>query len=309
MAAGNPVIVRPASQTPVSSLILAGVVLDAGWPPAAMSVLPSATGDASLLVEDDRIRLLSFTGSPGVGWDLKRRAGRKRVTLELGGNAAVIVHSDADLEYAAERIAWGGFSYSGQSCISVQRVFVQAAVYARFADILLRRVRSLKSGDPLDQETDIGPVIDRMAAERIREWVDEARAAGARVLTGGTTNGGVWEPTVLDNVAPNLRVNCQEIFGPVLVLFRYEHAADAIAAAGDTPFGLQAGIFTHDQRIIDAAIENLEVGGVMVNDVSTYRIDHMPYGGVKLSGFGREGVRYAIEDMTESKLVTYNRRW
>lgn len=308
LAAGDPVIIRPASQTPASSLLLAEIILRAGWPPAAISVVPSSTSDAAPLIEDDRIRLLSFTGSPAVGWDLKRRAGRKRVTLELGGNAAVIVHSDADLEYAAERIAWGGFSYAGQSCISVQRVFVHAPVYDRFTEIFLGRVRALKSGAPLDESTDVGPVIDRTVARRIEEWMEEARAAGARVLAGGAARGSVWEPTVLDNIDAGLRVSCQEVFAPLVVLFRYENVPDAIAAADASDFGLQAGIFTHDERIITAAVEGMNVGGVMVNDVSTFRIDHMPYGGVKLSGFGREGVRYAIEEMTELKLITYNRR-
>jgi len=308
MAAGDPIIIRPASQTPVSSLLLARLILQAGWPADAVSVIPSTTADASPLVEDDRIKLLSFTGSPAVGWDLKRRAGRKRITLELGGNAAVIVHRDADLAYAAERIAWGGFSYAGQSCISVQRVFVHAAVYDQFREQLLARVRALKTGDPLDEQTDVGPVIDRTAAERVRQWVDEARGAGARVLAGGTLHGSVLEPTLLENLQPEMKVCSQEVFAPLVGLVRYEDVADAIAAADDSDFGLQAGVFTHDERVITAAVEGIDTGGVMVNDVSTFRIDHMPYGGVKLSGFGREGVRYAIEEMTELKLVTYNRR-
>lgn len=308
MAAGDPIIIRPASQTPVSSLLLARLILQAGWPADAVSVVPSTTADAAPLVEDDRIKLLSFTGSPAVGWDLKRRAGRKRITLELGGNAAVIVHRDADLAYAAERIAWGGFSYAGQSCISVQRVFVHAAVYDEFRELLLARVRALKTGDPLDERTDVGPVIDRTAAERVRSWVDEARGAGARVLAGGTLHGSVLEPTLLEDLQPEMKVCSQEVFAPLVGLARYEDVADAIAAADDSDFGLQAGVFTHDERVITAAVEGIEAGGVMVNDVSTFRIDHMPYGGVKLSGFGREGVRYAIEEMTELKLVTYNRR-
>jgi acyl-CoA reductase-like NAD-dependent aldehyde dehydrogenase len=308
MAAGDPIIIRPASQTPVSALVLAKMILDAGWPADAISVVPSSTGDAAPLVEDDRIKLLSFTGSPAVGWDLKRRAGRKRVTLELGGNAAVIVHSDADLAYAAERIAWGGFSYAGQSCISVQRVFVHAAVYEQFRDLFVGRVKALKTGDPLDDATDVGPLIDRTAAERVHTWVDEARELGARVLTGGTLRGAVLEPTVLEDVLPRMRVSCEEVFAPLVGLVRYDDVAAAIEAVDAGDFGLQAGVFTHDERIITAAVEGIDAGGVMVNDVSTFRIDHMPYGGVKHSGFGREGVRYAIEEMTEMKLVTYNRR-
>jgi acyl-CoA reductase-like NAD-dependent aldehyde dehydrogenase len=308
LAAGDPIIIRPASQTPLSSLKLAEVVLEAGWPKDGISVVPSSTSDARPLVEDERIRLLTFTGSPAVGWDLKRRAGRKRIALELGGNAAVIVHSDADLDYAAERVAWGGFSYAGQSCISVQRIYVQDSVYDRFSQLLVTRVKNLVTGDPLDEKTDVGPLIDPTAAERVDIWLKEAKAAGARVLTGGTRRANLWEPTVLDNLQPDLQVSCQEVFAPVVGLFRYQTAEEAIAAADASDFGLQAGLFTHDDRIISAAIDAIEVGGLMVNDVSTFRIDHMPYGGVKLSGFGREGIRYAIEEMTEMKLVTFNRR-
>jgi glyceraldehyde-3-phosphate dehydrogenase (NADP+) len=308
LAAGNPIIIRPATQTPVSALKLGALAVDAGWPAAAFSVLPSTTRDASPLVEDDRIKLLSFTGSPAVGWSLKSRAGRKRVTLELGGNAAVIVHADADVDYAAERVVWGGFSYAGQSCISAQRIFVHTAVYDAFRDSLVRRAAALKAGDPLDPATDLGPVIDSVAADRIEEWLEEAVAAGAKVLTGGTRRGTVWQPTILEAAPANVRVNCQEVFAPMVTLQRYEDVDEAIAAAGAGDFGLQAGIFAHDERVIRKAIDRLEVGGIMVNDVSSFRVDHMPYGGVKLSGFGREGLRYAIEEMTEMKLVTYNRR-
>lgn len=308
LAAGDPIVVRPASQTPISSLKLAGILLEAGWPAAAISVVPSTTADATPLVEDERLKLLTFTGSPAVGWDLKRRAGRKRVVLELGGNAAVIVHGDADVEYAAERVAWGGFSYAGQTCISVQRVYVHESVYDRFSALLVARVKAMVMGDPLDERTDVGPLIDPTAAARVESWVAEATTAGARVLTGGNRRGNLWEPTVLENLKPDLQVSCQEVFAPVVGLFRYRDAAEAIAAANDSAFGLQAGLFTHDDRMVSAAIDGLEVGGLMVNDVSTFRIDHMPYGGVKLSGFGREGLRYAIEEMTEMKLVTFNHR-
>lgn len=308
LAAGNPIVIRPASQTPVSSLKLGAMLLEAGWPADAISVVPSTTADAAPLVEDERIKLLTFTGSPAVGWDLKRRAGRKRVALELGGNAAVIVHSDADLEYAAERVVWGGFSYAGQSCISVQRVYVHAAVYDRFSQMVVARVKALATGDPLDERTDVGPLIDTTAAERVERWLREASAAGARALTGGTRSGHVVQPTVLEGLRPDLKVTCQEVFAPVIGLYRYDNPAEAIAAANDSDFGLQAGLFTHDDRIITAAVEGIEVGGLMVNDVSAFRMDHMPYGGVKLSGFGREGLRYAIEEMTEMKLVTFNRR-
>ena len=308
LASGDPVIIRPATQTPVSALKLGEIAMDAGWPKEAYAVVPSTTRDAAPLVEDDRIKLLSFTGSPAVGWDLKRRAGRKRITLELGGNAAVIVHRDADISYAAERIVWGGFSYAGQSCISAQRIYVHEDIYEQFSSEILRRTKALKAGDPLSEETDLGPVIDTVAAERIEEWLEEAVASGAKVLAGGTRHGRVWQPTIVEGVPANLRVNCQEVFAPVISLLKYADVSSAIAAASASDFGLQAGIFTHDERIIAAAVDGIEAGGVMVNDVSTFRVDHMPYGGVKLSGFGREGLRYAIEEMTEMKLVTLNRR-
>lgn len=308
LAAGDSIIIRPASQTPVSALKLGEIVLQSGWPEEAIAVVPSSTDAAAALVEDDRIRLLTFTGSPAVGWGLKSKAGRKRVALELGGNAAVIVHRDADLSYAAERIVWGGFSYAGQSCISVQRVYVHDEIYDDFARELVPRVKALKVGDPLEDATDVGPLIDRAAAERVDAWVDEARQAGARVLAGGSREGNLWQPTVLDSIQPELRVSCQEVFAPLVGLYRYGDVRDAIGAADASDFGLQAGLFTHDQRVIDQAIEGIEVGGLMVNDVSTFRIDHMPYGGVKRSGFGREGLRYAIEEMTEMKLIAYNRR-
>ena len=308
LAAGDPVIIRPATQTPISALLLGQLVLDAGWPADAIAVVPSTTQDAAPLVSDERIKLLSFTGSPAVGWSLKSQAGRKRVTLELGGNAAVIVHADADVAYAAERVAWGGFSYAGQSCISAQRIYVHESIYHGFRDDLVRRVEALKTGDPLDEATDVGPVIDGVAADRIGEWLEEATRAGATLLTGGTREGRVWRPTIVESAPSNVRVNCQEVFAPVVTLQRYADVNEAIRAAGASDFGLQAGIFTHDERIIATAIDEIDAGGIMVNDVSTFRVDHMPYGGVKLSGFGREGLRYAIEEMTEMKLVTFNRR-
>jgi glyceraldehyde-3-phosphate dehydrogenase (NADP+) len=308
MAAGNPVIIRPGERTPISALKLGQIVLDAGWPKEGHAVIPSTIEDTTLLVQDERIKLLSFTGSAVVGWGLKGRVGRKRITLELGGNAAVIVHQDADVTYAAERVAFGGFSYAGQSCISAQRIYVHEAVYDAFAADLVRRTKALKAGDPLLDETDLGPVIDAVAADRIGEWLDEARAAGAKVLTGGTRQGRVWEPTVIEGAPANVRVNCREVFAPLVSLMKYRDVNEAITSANSGEFGLQAGIFTYDERVIAAAIDGIDAGGIMVNDSSTFRIDHMPYGGVKQSGFGREGLRYAIEEMTEMKLVAYNRR-
>jgi acyl-CoA reductase-like NAD-dependent aldehyde dehydrogenase len=308
LAAGDPIIIRPAGQTPVSALKLGEVVLESGWPEGGFSVVPSTVANAGRLVEDERIRLLTFTGSPAVGWSLKSRAGRKRVTLELGGNAGVIVHTDADQEYAAERVTWGGFSYAGQSCISVQRVYVHADIYDSYADKLVSRVKALKTGNPLDEDTDVGPLIDSGAAQRVENWVNQAREGGAQVLTGGSRAGSLWQPTVLANIQPSMLVSCQEVFAPLVGLYRYEDIREAITAVDTSDFGLQAGLFTHDLNVIQAAFQEIEVGGLMINDVSSFRIDHMPYGGVKQSGMGREGLRYAIEEMSELKLLTFNYR-
>jgi glyceraldehyde-3-phosphate dehydrogenase (NADP+) len=308
LAAGNPILLRPASQTPIAALKLGEIVYAAGWPADAFAVLPCSTETARPLVEDDRIKKLSFTGSPEVGWALKQRAGRKRVTLELGGNAAVIVNEDADVEYAAERVAWGGFSYAGQTCISVQRVYVHEHVYDRFVSELVRRVEELKVGDPLDPATDVGPLIDTANADRVEEWLEEAKAAGAEVLTGGERDGRVWRPTVLAGAGAELRVSCQEVFAPLLTVTAFDDVDEAIDSARRSEFGLQGGIFTNDLRVIEKAFDRIEVGGLIVNDVSAFRIDHMPYGGVRASGLGREGLRYAIEEMTELKLLAINAR-
>ena len=308
LAAGNPIIVRPASQTPLSALKLGEIILASGWPEGGFSVVPSTVANAAALVQDERIRMLTFTGSPAVGWKLKGQAGMKRVTLELGGNAGVIVHHDADLKYAAQRITWGGFSQAGQSCISVQRIYVHADIYDRFVDEFVPMVRALKTGNPLDEDTDVGPLIDRGAAERVEAWVNEARQGGAEVLAGGQRNGTLWQPTVLANIQPTMLVSCREVFAPLVGLYRYQDIRQAITAVDNSDFGLQAGLFTNDLKVIRTAFEDIAVGGLMINDVSTFRIDHMPYGGVKQSGQGREGLRYAIEEMTEMKLLTFNYR-
>ncbi|MCW5879026.1 MAG: aldehyde dehydrogenase family protein [Anaerolineales bacterium] len=308
MAAGNPIILRPASATPLSALKLGEIILEAGWPEGGYAVVPSATRDAAPLVEDPRIKLLTFTGSPAVGWALKAKAGMKRVTLELGGNAGVIVHDDADIDYAAERVAWGGFSYAGQSCISVQRVYIAQKVYEDFAEALVPRVKALVVGDPLDEKTDVGPMIDAGAAERLDNWVGEAKTGGGQVLAGGSRKGTLFQPTVLGSIDESMSVSCQEAFGPILGLYQYSDVHQAIRAVDNSEFGLQAGIFTQNMGIIQAAFEEIEVGGLMVNDVSTFRMDHMPYGGVKQSGLGREGLRYAMEEMSELKLLTFNHR-
>jgi acyl-CoA reductase-like NAD-dependent aldehyde dehydrogenase len=306
MAVGNPIILRPAPQTPITALKLGKIILEAGWPGGAISVIPTTVEDATQLVEDDRIKFLSFTGSAKVGWSLKQRAGLKPITLELGGNAATIVHRDAPVGYAASRVAWGGFTFSGQTCISVQRVYVHADIYSEFIDRLLPEVQKLKVGDPLAEETDIGPVINHTAAQRIELWLKEATDRGAKIITGGTRRGNLWEPTVAESVPEDSQLSCAEVFGPVICLCQYTDVDDALASANRSDYGLQAGLFTQDLRLIEKAFEQLEVGGLIVNDVSTFRMDHMPYGGVKRSGLGREGLRYAIQEMTETKLVVFN---
>ena len=306
LASGCPIIVRPASSTPLSALSLAEIVHESGWPKGAFSVLPSTTQAAEPLIVDERMKLLTFTGSPAVGWPLKSKAGRKRVTLELGGNAGVIVHSDADLEFAASRVVVGAFGYAGQSCISVQRAFVHSSIHAKFMDLLLAKVNALKVGDPLDDATDVGPMIDEPSAANVDEWVREAVSNGATVLAGGGRKGNLMQPTVLSNVRDDMRVCAQEVFAPLMTVVPYDDFCDAVKRVDDSDFGLQCGIFTRDIKNIWHAYEHIEVGGVIVNDVSSYRVDHMPYGGVKQSGFGREGVKYAIEEMTEPKLLVMN---
>jgi len=255
------------------------------------------------MVADDRFKLLTFTGSPTVGWRMKERAGKKKVVLELGGNAAVIVDRTADVEWAVKRILVGGFGYAGQSCISVQRIYVHEAVIDAFRERLLAGVRALKVGDPLDPTTDLGPMVDLDNARRIERWVRDATAAGGRVLAGGHADGAYFEPTVLEDVPPSAEVCSSEAFAPLVLLFPFSEFADALGAVNDSAFGLQSGVFTNDLAHAWQAFEELEVGGVVINDISSYRIDHMPYGGVKDSGLGREGLRWSIEDMTELRIM------
>jgi acyl-CoA reductase-like NAD-dependent aldehyde dehydrogenase len=303
LAAGCPVVLKPAPQTPLTSLRLAQVIEAAGWPAGALSVLPLSNEDAGKLVSDDRLKLLSFTGSTTVGWALKQKAGKKKVILELGGNAGVVVCADANLDYAAERCAMGGYTYAGQTCISVQRILVEEGAFERFTSELVSRVKRLKVGDVLDEQTDVGPLINENAAQRVVEWIDEAVKGGARVLCGGKREGGGVTPAVLTDTKPDMRVNCMEIFGPVVTAEKFQQFDDALASINKSPFGLQAGLFTRDFSKIMRAFETLEVGGLMVGEVPSWRIDQMPYGGVKDSGLGREGLRYAIEEMTEPRLL------
>ena len=306
LAAGNTIILKPASQTPLSALLLAGLIDEAGWPAGTVNVLPMESSNAYLLVGDDRIKMLTFTGSPVVGWALKAQSGHKKVTLELGGNAGVIIHHDADIEQAAARCIYGGFALSGQSCISVQRIYVHDDVYEPFMEIFLAKVRALKCGDPAREETDIGPLIHPDEVARVSAWLEEAVAQGAKIITGGNAQGSIFLPTVLTDVDPEMKVNCQEIFAPVVNIFRYTDIDQALQSVNNSDYGLQAGIFTNDARILFRAYETLEVGGLIAGDVPTYRIDPMPYGGVKMSGMGREGARFAIEEMTEPKLLVMN---
>ena len=308
IAAGCPIVLKPAPQTPLCSLLLAECVQQAGWPDGGLNVLPLSNEDAGVLVTDDRIKLISFTGSVPVGWDVKRRAGKKKVVLELGGNAAVIVHNDTDVAYAAERCVVGGFAYAGQTCISVQRIFVEQSVYGKFTDVLVESVKQLKTGDPLDESTDVGPLIRESDAIRSAAWIDEAVHAGARLLCGGRRTNSLVEPTILTGTRPDMKVNCQEIFGPVVTVEPYKDFDQALRLVNNSAYGMQAGVFTRDAKLLFQAYEELEVGGVIAGDVPSFRIDHMPYGGVKDSGLGREGLRYAIEEMTEPKLLVMNLR-
>ena len=305
LAVGAPIVLKPADKTPLSALALAEIVYETDLPKGMLSVLPINGARAEqLLVGDERLPKITFTGSGAVGWRLRTVAPpKKRITLELGGNAGVIVHSDADLDHAAQRIAFGGYYQAGQSCISVQRIFVQAEVFDAFADRLLKHVHGLKSGDPMDASTDVGPMIRPDALERTEAWVNEALGSGARALIGGKRSDPFFEPTVLADVTPEMRVCREEIFAPVTALLRYETFEDALAAVNDSPYGLQAGVFTNDIARAFQAHRELVVGGLVINDQSAFRADQMPYGGVKASGVGREGPRYAMEEMTEPRTM------
>ncbi|HEX7765153.1 MAG TPA: aldehyde dehydrogenase family protein [Nitrospira sp.] len=306
LAAGNPILIKPAPQTPLTSLLLGEVALEAGLPAGGLNVVPCDNALAERLVIDPRFKLLSFTGSAPVGWMLKAKCGKKKVTLELGGNAGVIIEPDADLDLAAKRCASGGFGYAGQTCISVQRILVHHSVADTFTTKLLLQVARLKAGDPTDETTTVGPLIDPAATQRVEAWIEEAVSRGARVLLGGKRLGTVLEATVLTNVKPEMKVSCQEVFGPVVTVSSYRQFSDAIAALNQSDYGLQAGVFTQDINKVFHAFRHLEVGAVLANEIPTFRADHMPYGGVKDSGLGREGVRAAIEDMTEPRLLVLN---
>lgn len=305
MAAGCPVLIKPAPQTPFTALALGEVILKAGWPEEALAVMPLDNADTCWLAEkEERIKLLSFTGSAKVGWELKAHSGRKRVVLELGGNAALIVHNDwPDLDDAAARTARAAFSYAGQSCISVQRVFVARSVFQTFLWKVVEETAKLGSGNPSEDSTEVGPMIRLSDAERVEAWVKEAVDGGAKLVTGGERNGSVVTPTILTGTAPGMKVREEEIFGPVIAIEPYDDFEQALADVNRSRFGLQAGLLTRDAGRILTAFRELEIGALIVGDTPTWRLDPMPYGGVKESGLGREGLRSAIEEMTEPRML------
>lgn len=306
IAVGCSVVLKPAPQTPLTAKLLLELFTDAGLPEGALQVCHCSIPLAETLVRDERFAMVTFTGSAKVGWHIKSIAGRKKVALELGGNGAVIVAEDADLDLAAARCVRGGVVYGGQYCIGVQRILVHESVAAVFLDKLTAGVRACRVGNPMDEGIDVGPVIDEASAIRIQTWVDEARAAGARVLEGGTRERAVVAPTVLTDTRPGMKVEDEEIFGPVLTVNTYTDFDEAVRRAADSRYGLQGGIFTQDVRRAFQAIEDWEVGGLMVNDVPIYRIDNMPFGGWKESGVGREGTTYAMEEMTDIRHLVIN---
>ncbi len=306
IASGNTIIVKPASATPIMALMLAELIDKTDHPKGAISILPGSSRDVAPLLEDERVKLITFTGSAEVGWWIKENARKKPVVLELGGNAGVAVADDADLEYAAARIVFGTFAVAGQSCISVQRIFVHDKVYEKFVRLLIGKVKKLKVGDPLDPKTDVGTMVDSRALEDTVALVREAVKGGAKILVGGKVKGRVLQPTLLTNIKKSMAVWAQEAFAPLAVICKYRDFKKVVDEINDSVYGLQAGIFTNRLKDVFYAFKYIETGGVVVNDVPTYRADHQPYGGTKDSGLGREGVRYAIEDMTEVKILSMN---
>jgi len=304
MACGAALTLKPPPQDPLSTLKMFDLIKESGYPPGGVNVVPCHVEVAQILIDDPRVRMISFTGSARAGWAIRAKAGAKRVALELGGNAAVIVEPDADLELAASRCAAGGFNYSGQSCISTQRIFVHQSVYRPFLDLMLPKVKALKVGDVLDETTDIGPVISLEAAERVEKWIAEAKAGGASVATGGGRKGTYIEPTVLLDTTAAMKVNCEEVFAPLVTVTPYTDLSQAIAQVNASPYGLQAGVFTTNLNTMFRCYAELEVGAVNGNDIPGFRVDRLPYGGAKESGLGREGVHWAIQEMTELRMLT-----
>ncbi len=308
LAAGNTIVLKPASKVPLVALLLAEIVDQSDLPKGGFSVLPGSSRESTPLLDDERVKLITFTGSSAVGWFIKEHCGKKKVVLELGGNAGVIVADDADLDWAAARLIYGGFANSGQSCISVQRIMVHEKVYSRFLRKFAALVRNLKVGNPLNERADVSAMVDKQSTRKVKQWISEAETGGAKVLVGGQVRRGVLLPTVLTNVKPKMNVCMQEVFAPLVNIFKYRNFKAAVREVNNSDYGLQAGVFTNRLDDVMYAYEEIDAGGVVVNDVPTYRADHMPYGGVKDSGMQREGVRYAIEDMTEIKILVLNLR-
>lgn len=307
IAAGCPIILKPASSTPLSALELAEIIGRTALPKGAVTVLPMDRETGNLLVTDGRFDLLSFTGSPEVGWKMKAQAGKKRVVLELGGNAGVIITEDTDLDKALPRLLMGAFAYSGQVCIHAQRFFVHRSLFEDFCRKMADGAAALKWGDPTDPTTDISAMIDRSNTSRMAEWLAEAVAAGAKVVSGGFERDGIFAPTILTDVPRDARVCTEEVFGPIITVESFDSFPDAIDSLNDSRFGLQAGVYTESIGEMDMAFERIQCGGVILNDVPTFRVDHMPYGGIKDSGLGREGVKYAMRDMLEPRLLVKGR--
>jgi len=306
IAAGNPIIIKPARSTPLSVLELAKIIDNTDLPKGALSVLPMDREAGNQLVTDERINMLSFTGSPAVGWKMKSNAGKKKVALELGGNAGVVVAESADVESSVKKCVVGSFAYSGQVCIHVQRIYIHEDIFDSFINEFIEETQKLKFGSPEDINTDISSMIDEENAVRVEEWVNEAKEDGARVLFGGNRNGTYFEPTIITNTKQTMKVCSLEVFGPVVTIEKYSNYNSAITDVNNSEFGLQAGVFTNNIKEMNQAFNELEVGGVIINDVPTFRVDHMPYGGVKNSGFGREGIKYSIHEMMEPKLIVKN---
>jgi len=303
IAAGCPIILKPSSSTPLSTLELAKIIDKTDLPKGALSIIPMDRKTGTLMVSDPRIKLLTFTGSPEVGWKMKQEAGKKKVVLELGGNAGVIVTDTANIDKAVQKCIIGAFAYSGQVCIHAQRIFVHSKIFKEFIERFSRGTMELKSGDPIRPETDVSVLIDEANAIRVEDWIREAVDAGAELVLGGTRKGSYIEPTVLSHTSPDMKVCAMEVFGPVVTIEQFEEFQSAIDSVNQGKFGLQAGVFTNQMDEMNMAFHNLDVGGVIMNDVPTFRVDHMPYGGVKDSGLGREGVKYAIQDMMEPKIM------
>lgn len=303
IATGNPIILKPARSTPLSTFELAKIIDKTSLPKGAVSILPMDRETGNLLVTDERFKKLSFTGSPQVGWRMKEQAGKKRVTLELGGNAGVLVSDKANIDLAVKKCMIGSFAYSGQVCIHVQRIYVQENIFEEFTKKMTEATKKLQVGDPINPKTEVSVMIDEANAKRVESWVADAVADGAKILVGGKRKDSYYEPTLITNTKPEMNVCRLEVFGPVVTIEKYTDLQTGINAINDSQYGLQAGIFTDSIQELNTAFDQLEVGGVIHNDVPTFRVDHMPYGGIKNSGFGREGVKYAIRDMLEPKLL------